>query len=232
MRGLRRASESPARGVADICRGPASKESFISDMWVMCSVGWKESPRSMRACWRIWDLTLMLIQEPLGPDLAPRDDSWLFLRSPWDLGDPGTLTIFPEHLKRSFPNLGEGRERLYHKYNIFFLLKASKCDNKIGLMTFVKGFDLHKTTPWHYIFSLVFVCSSDIGYPSLYEKKESLFSANSLSLCHHLLTFYLLYTTNYNSTNTALCLFSITNTIHFEHYCLANFHRRAHFDKF
>ena len=120
----------------------------------------------------------------------------------------------------------------YHKYNIFFLLKASKCDNKIGLMTFVKGFDLHKTTPWHYIFSLVFVCSSDIGYPSLYEKKESLFSANSLSLCHHLLTFYLLYTTNYNSTNTALCLFSITNTIHFEHYCLANFHRRAHFDKF
>ena len=40
-------------------------------------------------------------------------------------------------------NIGDN----YHKYTIFSLLKASKCDNNIGLMTFVKGFDLHKTTP-------------------------------------------------------------------------------------
>ena len=53
-----------------------------------------------------------------------------------------TLTFTIYEIKKKY-NIEDN----YHKYNIFFLLKASKCDNKIGLMTFVKGFDLHKTTP-------------------------------------------------------------------------------------
>ena len=60
--------------------------------------------------------------------------------------------------------------------------------------------------------------------------KNPFISRHSLSLGHDLMTFYLPYTTNYNLTNTALCLFSITNTIHFEHYCLANSHILTNFN--
>ena len=60
--------------------------------------------------------------------------------------------------------------------------------------------------------------------------KNPFISRHSLSLGHDPMTFYLPYTTNYNLTNTALCLFSITNTIHFEHYCLANSHILTNFN--